>query len=69
MEKVAKKIVNCLDREHTIWNELDRMRMMLGIEILFSQYSDDWQYLDFFKMFKYILGGLRIIVRIRNFKN
>ena len=35
MEKVAKKIVNCLDREHTIWNELDRMRMMLGIEILF----------------------------------
>lgn len=35
MEKIAKKIVNCLDREHTIWNELDRMRMMLGIEILF----------------------------------
>lgn len=30
MEKVAKKIVNCLDREHTIWNELDRMRMMFG---------------------------------------
>ena len=31
MEKVAKKIVNCLDREHNIWNELYRMRMILGI--------------------------------------
>lgn len=33
MEKVAEKIVNCLDKEHTMWDDVDRMRMMLGIEI------------------------------------
>ena len=34
MEIIAKKIVNYLDANETIWNEKERMEMMLGLEIL-----------------------------------
>ena len=33
MEKIGKQIMEYLDPKHDIWDELDRMRMVLGIEI------------------------------------
>lgn len=34
MEIIAKRIVNYLDGEQKFWDDLDRMRMMLGIQIV-----------------------------------
>lgn len=34
METIVKKIVNYLDADERIWNEKERMEMMLGLEIL-----------------------------------
>ena len=34
METIAKKIVQYLDKDETIWNNIDRMHMVLGIEVL-----------------------------------
>ena len=35
METVANRIVEYLDKNKTIWNDADRMRMVLGFEVIF----------------------------------
>lgn len=35
METVANRIVEYLDKDETIWNDVDRMHMVLGLEVLF----------------------------------
>ena len=37
METMANKIVNYLDTDRKIWNEMDRMRMILGVQILIQK--------------------------------
>ena len=34
METIAKRIVEYLDDDKTVWNDIDRMRMVLGVEVL-----------------------------------
>lgn len=34
METIAKRIVNYLDADKTIWSDVDRMRMSLGLQII-----------------------------------
>ena len=34
MEIIANRIVKYLDEDKTIWNDIDRMRMVLGLEVL-----------------------------------
>ena len=34
METIANKIVNYLEKDNAIWSELDRMRMILGVQVL-----------------------------------
>lgn len=34
METIANRIANYLDTEKTIWSDIDRMRMVLGIQVL-----------------------------------
>lgn len=38
METMANKIVNYLDTDRKIWNEMDRMRMILGVQILIHNF-------------------------------
>lgn len=34
METIANRIVEYLDDDKTVWNDIDRMRMVLGVEVL-----------------------------------
>ena len=34
MEKIANQIIKYLDDDRTSWDDLDRMRMNLGIQVL-----------------------------------
>ncbi len=38
METIANKIVDYLDADKVIWNEPDRMRMSLGIQVLIHNF-------------------------------
>lgn len=34
MEKIANRIVSCLDTDQAAWNEIERMQMILGLQVL-----------------------------------
>lgn len=34
MEKIANRIVSYLDTDHAAWNEIERMQMLLGLQVL-----------------------------------
>lgn len=36
MEAIANKIVSYLDTDQTIWNDIKRMQMILGVQVLYE---------------------------------